>query len=86
MIQIRQQTWMMNKSAFSVCLLDFVLVGPLVHAEDLVVVLPLALLQLQLGVLRRKEDLNGKDSFAEEGTGLVWLLLHFSTTQNNAAI
>ena len=29
---------------------------------------------------------NGKDSFAEEGTGLVWLLLHFSTTPNNAAI
>ena len=86
MIQIRQQTWMMNKSAFSVCLLDFVLVGPLVHAEDLVVVLPLALLQLQLGVLRGKEDLNGKDSFAEEGTGLVWLLLHFSTTPDNAAI
>ena len=29
---------------------------------------------------------NGKDSFAEEGTGLIWLLLHFSTTPNNAAI
>ena len=29
---------------------------------------------------------NGKDSFAEEGTGLLWLLLDFSTTPNNAAI
>ena len=29
---------------------------------------------------------NGKDSFAEEGTGLVRLLLHFSTTPNIAAI
>ena len=29
---------------------------------------------------------NGKDSLAEEGTGLVSLLLHFSTTPNNAAI
>ena len=29
---------------------------------------------------------NGKDSFAEGGTGLVWQLLHFSTTPNNAAI
>ena len=42
---------MMHKSAFSVGLLDLVLVGALVHTEDLVVVLPLALLQLQLGVL-----------------------------------
>ena len=31
-------------------------------------------------------SINGKDSFAEEGTGLVWLLLHFSTTPNNAAM
>ena len=41
----------MYKSAFPVALLDLVLVGTLAHAEDFVVVLPLALLQLQLGVL-----------------------------------
>ena len=28
---------------------------------------------------------NGRDSFAEKGTGLVWLLLHLSTSPNNAA-
>ena len=44
-------TWMMHKSALSVGLLDFVLVGSFIHTKDLVVVLPLALLQLQLGML-----------------------------------
>ena len=34
----------------------------------------------------KSEYINGRNSFAEEGTGLVWLLLHFSTTPNNAAI
>ena len=48
-------TRMVDESAFSVGLLDLVLVGALVDAEDLVVVLPLALLQLKLGVLRREK-------------------------------
>ena len=46
---------MVDESAFPVGLLDLVLVGALVDAEDLVVVLPLALLQLKLGVLRREK-------------------------------
>ena len=29
---------------------------------------------------------NGKNSFAEEGTGLVWLRLHLSPTPNGVAI
>ena len=48
-------TRMVDESAFPVGLLDLVLVGALVDAEDLVVVLPLALLQLQLGVLKREK-------------------------------
>ena len=39
-------TWVMHKSALSVGLLDFILVGSFIHTKDLVVVLPLALLQL----------------------------------------
>ena len=46
---------MVDECTFPVGLLDLVLVGALVDAEDLVVVLPLALLQLKLGVLRREK-------------------------------
>ena len=44
-------TWMVNECPLPVGLLDLVLICALAYAEDLVVVLPFALLELQLGVL-----------------------------------
>lgn len=43
---------MVNHGTFPVCLLYLLLIGVLVHSQDLVVVLPLRLLQLQLGLLQ----------------------------------
>merc|ERR1719239_313880 len=44
---------MVNHSTLPVCLFDLLLICILVHSQDLVVVLPLRLLQLQLGLLQQ---------------------------------
>lgn len=44
-------TWMVHQGPFPVSFLDLVLRGILVNPQDLVVIFPLALLQLQLRIL-----------------------------------
>lgn len=46
-------TWVVQQRPFAVGLLDLVVCGVLAHSEDLVVVFPLALLQLQLSPLQQ---------------------------------
>lgn len=49
----RAPTWVVQQRPFAVGLLDLVLRGVLAHPQDLVVVFPLALLQLQLSPLQQ---------------------------------
>merc|ERR1719234_200222 len=44
---------MVNHSTLPVCFFDLLLIRILVHSQDLIVVLPLRLLQLQLGLLQQ---------------------------------
>lgn len=49
----RAPTWVVQQCPFAVGLLDLVLRGVLAHPQDLVVVFPFALLQLQLSPLQQ---------------------------------
>lgn len=51
--QTERRTWVVQQRPFAVGLLDLVVCGVLAHPEDLVVVFPLALLQLQLSPLQQ---------------------------------
>ncbi len=46
-------TWVVHKGPFAIGLFDLVLGGVLADAQHLVVIFPLALLQLQLGRLQQ---------------------------------